>query len=338
MQTVARHGLLAGLVAWTTACASPQYNTPGERASTRGDGGPYCPPDERCDPAAPFGLYFLGPPLVDDFFRQTFIRPIARGGMEPISFGTPEAAVALSSDLGVLRVGAVRAFDDGGYLVDVYGVGEGRAYLRIVEGNDAGLIDRVSIDVQEIADAEVRPFYIGWFLLRTATQALHAGTKVACGARLFGRDGGRLVDALIAVEVPDGGVDDDAGASPLPVGWDAVEAHVPAQSQVSWGIGFRAGERRWHSDYPVVESVDSIDAPYSDPVDVRADHGLCLTARSGARTVYTEAWRFSVDDPSLILITPFSNGCVAFYPIVDGRSTVLHVQLDDHRWNATLTF
>ena len=135
-------------------CAACTYSE-GERAESGA-----CPEGEVCSDATPAGLVFYGALPGDDAEGLEFLRSVAMGGTQRLSIGTGGdtelgAVDIVSSAPWFLTVDPIDDPEIGDLGVELAGLAEGDAYVRVLARGSDELYDRVLIRVARVASADV---------------------------------------------------------------------------------------------------------------------------------------------------------------------------------------
>lgn len=220
----------AGLVLFAI-CAACTYSE-GERSSTGA-----CPDGEVCSDATPTGLVFYGPYPGETDGSLDFLRTVAMGGTQRLSIVANDGA-----DLGDVDVVSsapwfmtVERIDDpevGDLGVELSGLAEGDAYVRVLAHGTDELYDRVQIRVARVSTVEASTF----------GDDVLAGQPASVVFHLLASDGQRLVDEGMTITSDD--VELERG------NWDTVDFTAPSEAgEVRFQL--EAGHRRWQVSVPV---------------------------------------------------------------------------------------
>lgn len=266
--------------------------TGGERSSSG-----QCPAGEICSPATPMGLHFIGRPVADELFSNSF-GPLATaiGGTQEIELEyDPGDGRRIALDL------PYEADDDGGLgvtvaavngpVVTVRGVASRTNYLRIVEPGTDELYDR-----HELAGAAISSMrLVGTELERLPTarpEIVWATGDQEVAVALVGevQDGNapelqRLVDTSMELSLP--------GATR--VGWDTLRVANGLAGVHTLNV--TAGDKPTASlTVEFVTGADAIELLGDAPTIVAGSSAtVCFAAFNADRYVYGLTWEFNVD-------------------------------------------
>jgi len=225
--------LLAGSLLFAI-CAACTYSD-GERASS-GE----CPEGEVCSDTTPTGLVFYGALPGDDTGSLDFLRNLAIGGTQVLSFdttdGTQLGAVDIESTAAwFVDVTPVDSPDVGSGAVTLRGLAEGSSHVRVLAPGTGELYDRVLIRVERIATVDVT-------ITTSPSGALAPGELASAVFRLEANNGDRLVDEGMSITSSDVEIER--------VSWDCIDFVAPTDGdEVSFVLD--AGHRRWEVRVPV---------------------------------------------------------------------------------------
>lgn len=215
-------------------CAACTYSE-GERAESGA-----CPEGEVCSDATPAGLVFYGALPGDDAEGLEFLRSVAMGGTQRLSIGTTGetelgAVDIVSSAPWFLTVDPIDDPEIGDLGVELAGLAEGDAYVRVLARGSDELYDRVLIRVARVASADVT-------LSSHPEDDLRAGEPASAVFRLYSDQGDRLVDEGMTITSEDVEVQR--------VSWDCIDFVAPTdRDEVAFVLD--AGHRRWQVTVPV---------------------------------------------------------------------------------------
>ena len=298
-------GVVLGML-FIVACASPGW---------RNEHG--CPPGEDCSDQTPDGLYFAGPDFADDWVQGIQLKRVAVGGTQDIrvqlgparaswGFDGPFDAITQEPEVEVTNVIEP--------MVEIRGVAEGNAWLRIVDPTNGDLFDLIQVSSLTVDELDVLPVELGTRDAALSGEAwgVLVGQPTSLFARLATDGGARLVDQSLSFTA-------DSTLSPHRWSWDALE--VDAQVAGGHSVTVVAGTTTTTVNVLAVDDITGIaivsardltlDEPvsFSDPLIAEHDHMFCFSAHSGPVRVVDPAWTFTssgviggvfFDEPNLL--------------------------------------
>jgi hypothetical protein len=267
-----------------------------------------------CSSWTPDGLYFAGARIAD-LDAPLGVPATALGGHQTVRvLGTadvdgPEylsSYDAVSDDPTVLVVSA----EDGGP-IDVQGVGEGSAYLRLLQPGTNLLLDRVRLQVAAVARVELAPR--PWWFRSPGRWALWASSPVDVAAHLR--------DASDHIVVDEGTTITGADVTQT-LAWDEIEVVAPAAGTTT--IHVEAAGTATDIDIPVVDHLDSVGSSDTDTeVMVGETATFCFEARTDGALVAGVEMTFTVSgDASEASESTLVPACVSITGSAPGSATI----------------